>query len=112
MGAITAADSRGWKAGDIKMLLKGTASDALYSVTYFSSDKSKQRTWGSLTGSGNVLEVQLPPQGWGTVQDKSTWVRTYPKSKGTSRSEQAAGAASGSGFFVAPAVVATNFHVV
>lgn len=104
------ADSRvdTWNKGDIKLILKETASPDAYSGAYFDFEHNEIGTM-FLLPSPNLLEFTLADQ-FGR-QQRTTFVRNYPKTPNTgplTRSENS----TGTGFFVASDSIATNWHVV
>lgn len=104
------ADSRvdTWNKGDIKLILKETASPDAYSGSYFDFEHNEIGTM-FLLPSPNLLEFTLSDQ-FGR-QQRTTFVRNYPKTPNTgplTRSENS----TGTGFFVASDSIATNWHVV
>src|SRR6266705_986063 len=106
IGVLTDSNVPNWRRGDVKLLLKETASSAVYSGTYFMGDGSTQGT-AFILNSPNLLEASVQGRPYG-VLEKVLLLRVYPKGGQESSSRSS----SGSGFFVSPDIVATNFHVV
>ena len=97
---------RRWKSGDIKLLLRETASSGLYTGVYFMGDKSRRNT-SFIMSNPNMIETSV------TGPDRTLLIRTYPKEpthKGAAGDDVAV---MGSGFFVGPnGFILTSAHVV
>ncbi len=104
------ADSRvdTWSRGDIKLLLKETASPEAYSGSYFDYEHNEIGTM-FLLPSPTLLEFTLSDR-FGR-QQRTTFVRNYPKTANTGSLRQQEDS-TGTGFFVASDLIATNWHVV
>ncbi|MEX0829614.1 MAG: serine protease [Nitrospirales bacterium] len=103
VGVITHSQGFTWVPGQIKLFLNETATPKIYSGNWFGAD---HRARGALFlfSSNNIIEFSLGRR-------KHLLVRTYPKelpSQPTGNKQTS----SGTGFFVTPDLVATNFHVV
>lgn len=94
--------------GQIKLLLKETASPQAYSGVYFDINHNELGTMLFLS-SQNLIEFTLPDE-YGN-QHRTLLVRNFPKESQTQRIAEAENS-SGTGFFVTQDVVATNYHVV
>lgn len=107
VGLITdARDERDRR--EVKLLLKETASPTIYSGLFVDSGGARHGTAFVMTNK-NLIEASVPTGPYRTSQ-KLFLLRMYPKSAeaaGTSRSS-----GTGTGFFIAPDIVATNYHVV
>lgn len=109
VGLITDSKESNWSRGEVKLLLKETASPAVYSGTYFMRNGSEQGT-AFVMSNPNLIESSIPSGPYG-LQEKVLMLRMYPKlSAGSENSSKISG--SGTGFFVAPEIVVTNYHVV
>ena len=116
LGVVTdTRNSTQWR-GQIKLLLKETASPQAYSGLYLKGELDEYGTmyfleYGTmfLLSSQNLIEFTLPDQ-YGN-QHRTMLVRTFPKESQTQRIAEAENS-SGTGFFVTQDVVATNYHVV
>lgn len=108
VGVVTDTRIDTWARGQIKLLLKETASPQAYSGVYFVGNHNELGTMFFLS-SQNLIEFTLPDQ-YGN-QHRIMLVRNFPKESQTQRIAEAENS-SGTGFFVTPNVVATNYHVV
>lgn len=106
VGVVTDTRVDTWERGQIKILLRETASPHAYSGAYFDGDHNELGTMFFLS-SPNLIEFTLPD----SYGKRTILVRTFPKdSQVQHRGETES--SSGTGFFVTQDVVATNFHVV
>jgi S1-C subfamily serine protease len=101
VAVLTSTKMSGWQIGEVKVALKKTASEHLYAVDYYYSDKSLGGMIATLAND-TVLEMNLPQVG------RVALVKIYPI-KGN---EEARSARTGAGFFVTKEVVATNYHLI
>ncbi|THJ25443.1 MAG: trypsin-like peptidase domain-containing protein [Nitrospira sp. CG24E] len=108
VGVVTDTRVDSWARGQIKMLLKETASPHAYSGAYFDAGHNELGTM-FLLSSKNLIEFSVPDQ-YGN-QHRTMLVRNFPKESQPQRITDAE-TSSGTGFFVAQDVVATNYHVV
>jgi len=114
VGLITDTQNDRWNMGDVKFLLKESASQEIYTGTFYLGDKS---TFGTsfVLRDPNIIETSIPsrrPGQWVYGPPESLLlVRVYPKGQGTAKAK-GGGGSSGTGFFVSDEVVATNYHVV
>ena len=108
VGVVTDTRVDAWVRGQIKMLLKETASSQAYSGVYFDVNHNELGTMFFLS-SQNLIEFTLPDS-YGN-QHRTMLVRNFPKESPTQRIAEAENS-SGTGFFVTQDVVATNYHVV
>ena len=108
VGVVTDTRVDAWARGQIKMLLKETASPHAYSGAYFDAGHNELGTMFFLS-SKNLIEFTLPDS-YGN-QHRTMLVRNFPKESQTQRIAEAENS-SGTGFFVTQDVVATNYHVV
>ncbi len=108
VGVVTDTRVDTWERGQIKILLRETASPHAYSGAYFDRGHNELGTMFFLS-SPNLIEFTLPDS-YGNLQ-RTILVRTFPKE---SQVQRGAGVdnSSGTGFFVTQDLVATNFHVV
>lgn len=110
IGALTDAQGHGWHIGEVKLLLKATASPSLYSGVYVAANRQQIGTTFILSNE-NLVETTLPvPVGMYSVPEKVMLIRMYPKTD--SWPTPTAPLKSGTGFFISPSLVATNYHVV
>jgi len=109
IGIITESRNDGWQLGEIKLLLKKTVSDYVYSVIYYMGDKSETGTTITMPNE-NMIEMFLPTGAYGSKQ-KTILVKSYPANKKEIfKSNETS--SSGTGFFISNDVIATNYHVV
>lgn len=108
VGVVTDTRVDAWTRGQIKMLLKETASPHAYSGAYFDAGHNELGTMFFLS-SQNAIEFTVPDQ-YGN-QHRTMLVRNFPKESQTQRMAETENS-SGTGFFVTQDMVATNYHVV
>ena len=108
VGAVTDTRADAWARGQIKLLLRETASPQAYSGVYFDGHHNELGTMFFLS-SQNLIEFTLPDS-YGN-QHRTMLVRTFPKDSQSRRLADVEDG-SGTGFFVTQDVVATNYHVV
>lgn len=117
IGVITNTSDNKWAQGEIKLLLKKTSSEKLYSGKYYiletsgklwgGSKKKEYRTTFSMPNK-NLLGAYLPTGLYG-LPVRHTMLRMYPA---YDSSDSVGLQTSGTGFFITPSLVATNYHVV
>lgn len=110
LGFITDTTNTGWRRGEVKLLLKETASSSVFSGAYLMRDKKRVGVT-FLTTHPNLIELNLPTGPYGMKQ-KTLLIRVYPKTTDVKEQLNQEKSHVGSGFFVAPGIVATNYHVV
>lgn len=108
IGVIAESRVDSWGKGEIKLLLKETASSEAYSGSYFDFEHNEIGTM-FLLPSPNLLEFTLSDR-FGR-QQRTSLVRNYPKGSHT-RSLTRSESSTGTGFFITSDVIATNYHVV
>jgi serine protease Do len=108
VGFLTDVRRAGWRTGEVKMLLKTSASPTVFTGIYYMRNKSEVGTTFLMT-SQNLIETQLPASSYGT-SETTTLIRAYPSGDKADIATQTT--TSGTGFIIAPGVVATNYHVV
>ena len=108
---VTDTKNEDWRVGDLKFLLKETAFPSVFSSLYYLDDRSEYGTPLSLTGP-NLIEMNVPSEAESEKQEKLMLIRTYPKSRPSQELVTSDRVNSGTGFFVAPNLLATNYHVV
>ena len=108
VGVVTDTRVDAWARGQIKMLLKETASPQAYSGAYFDAGHNELGTMFFLS-SQNLIEFTFPDQ-YGN-QHRTMLIRNFPKESQMQRIAEAENS-SGTGFFVTQDVVATNYHVI
>lgn len=113
VGIVLATRAEGWASGEVKLLLKETATEGVYSAVFVLGDKSRYGTTVKID-EGRVIEAILPrPLGRRTY--KRLIHKTYPipdPPADTTTVETATRINVGSGFFVTPTVVATVHRLV
>ena len=113
VGIILAAQVKGWQSGEVKLLLKETATEGTYSATFVTEDKTRYGTTVEIH-EGRVMTVLLPGP-VGRRPSRRLIHKTYPLPEpidSTLVPESERVLAVGSGFFVTPTVVATVNHLV
>ena len=108
VGVVTDTRVDAWARGQIKMLLKETASPNVYSGAYFNAGHNELGTMFFLS-SPNLIEFTFPDQ-YGN-QHRTMLVRNFPKESQAQHNGEVENS-SGTGFFVTQDMVATNYHVV
>jgi S1-C subfamily serine protease len=96
-----------WKPQMVKAKFEETANPDLYSARYYSGDHTELGTTAKLEQA--VLSFPLENAG---RKDIVSFVRNYPTEAGSADREAESGSSTGTGFAVAPSLVATCFHVV
>jgi serine protease Do len=109
IGIITESRKTGWQLGEIKLLLKKTVSDYVYSVIYYMGDKSETGTTITMPNE-NMIEMFLPTGAYGS-KEKIILIKSYPANKKEIFKSNETNK-SGTGFFISNDVIATNYHVV
>lgn len=109
LGVVLDTRETNWSRGQIKLLLKETASSQVYSGIYLGVAHEELGTM-FLLSSRNIVEFSAPIGPFGNSQ-RITLVRTFPKEFPGRRGAEAENS-PGTGFFVTQDVVATNYHVV
>lgn len=109
IGIITESRRDGWQLGEIKLLLKKTVSDYVYSVIYYMRDKSETGTTITMPNE-NMIEMYLPTGLYGS-KEKTILVKSYPANKKAIFKNNET-TSSGTGFFLSNDIIATNYHVV
>jgi S1-C subfamily serine protease len=100
VGVITDSQNPDRDRREVKLLLKETASAAVYSGLYITETGRRHGT-AFIMNNNNLIETTIP-------QQRILLLRMYPKTGQTT----ARVAGSGTGFFVSSEIVATNYHVV
>lgn len=108
LGVIAESRTESRAKGDIVLILKETASAEAYSGSYFDLEHNEIGTMFILP-SPNLLEFTISDRLGG--QHRATMVRNYPK-ESRARSLTRSESSTGTGFFIASDVIATNYHVV
>lgn len=114
IGVITRSSESRWKLGEIRLLLRKTASPQLYTGSYYVETTSMwgngKKDYGStFTMSGNnLIECYLPTGIYG-LPVKTTFLRTYPAYDSLPMTTMKS---SGTGFFISKTLVATNYNMV
>lgn len=109
VGVVTAPMNLEGKVGEVKIALNKTAAEGVYAGMYVVQSGG---SWGSqypnatnfLTPQANMLQATVTEVGGVSLVKMATANAPAPK--------PATGAATGTGFFVTPAIVITNHHVV
>lgn len=113
LGVITDTRDRDYSRGEIRMLLKETASLQAYSGFYISGVKAYERhELGTMfiLSSPNLLEFQVS-RGSYRPPLQALLIRKYPKEAQSEITKEVENS-SGTGFFVTPDLIVTNFHVI
>ncbi len=112
LGVITDTRSQDYSRGEIRMLLKETASSQAYSGFYITGRGYKREELGTMfiLSSPNLLEFSIP-RGRYSGPLNALLVRTYPKAVKTEYTKEAENS-SGTGVFVTQDLVVTNYHVI
>lgn len=114
IGVITRSSESRWKLGEIKLLLRKTASSQLYTGSYYVETTSMwgngKKDYGSTftLSSNNLIECYLPTGIYG-LPVKTTFLRTYPAYDSLNVTTMKS---SGTGFFISKTLVATNYNMV
>jgi S1-C subfamily serine protease len=114
LGIVTQTNGKQWECGEVKLLMKKTASGQLYTGSYFGSEKgvlgTKKKECGTTfkMASRNFIECYLPIGVYGSPI-KQVFLRTYPEYDST---KETTIQTSGTGFFISSTLVVTNYHVV
>lgn len=109
IGIITESRNQGWQLGEVKLLLKKTVSDYVYSVIYYMGGKSETGTTITMPNE-NMIEMYLPTGAYGS-KEKTILVKSYPANKKEIYRDNIQ-TSSGTGFFISKDIIATNYHVV
>jgi S1-C subfamily serine protease len=105
VGIITDTQNYAWKRGDVKLLLKETASPRIFTGIYFMEGKQERGTSFVLSDQ-NLIEYYAPTGSFG-ASVRRVLIRVYPKDR-VAESEVTA---SGTAFVVSPGILATNYHI-
>jgi S1-C subfamily serine protease len=106
---VTETRSTEWSRGEVKLLLKETASSQAYSGIYLNKEHNELGTM-YLLSSSNVIEFAIPAGPYGS-QHRTMLVRNFPKDSRSPKTIDTENT-SGTGFFVTQDLIATNYHVV
>ena len=114
VGIVIATQVDGWQSGEVKLLLKETASEGTYSAVFVTTDKTRYGTTVQVS-EGKVMEASFP-----RPRSRRTFTRlihkTYPLPEPVDSSlvdaEPERPLTIGSGFFVTPTTIATANHLV
>ena len=108
VGFILDSESKRWHKGDVKAYFEPVKKN-LFSTTFLMQDKSTREVLS--TFDGEILSIPLGSDA-GTFQALKIFPTNESASSGNVTSSEGRWVASGSGFFVADRVVATNYHVI
>ena len=113
VSVITHTRNPNWTTGEIKILLKKTASERIYVITYLRGDKSEYATTIILQDD-NLISFQLPSASGFGSPEQVILIRAYPSKPSSSKTsgELDTLVKTGTGFFVSKDIIATNYHVV
>ncbi len=107
-GVVVATTSRSYKLGDLKLLLRTMADPRMHRGLWFPERGAPQETVFGLTDEDTIrYGANFDPE----TTEPEVLLRTYPK-EGEEPSGRRSGTVSGTGFFVAQDLVATNHHVI
>ena len=102
---ITRAERGSWKPGEIKLLLRETASDSLFTGVWFMEGKSRRNL------SFTVKDPNLIKANFKSTDGDTYLIRTSPKDGGSSVTSDPS--SSGTGFFVSKdGLILTSNHIV
>lgn len=112
LGVITDTRLRDYSRGEIRMLLKETASSQAFSGFYITGKGYNREELGTMfiLSSANLLNFSLPRGRYSTPLN-ALLVRNYPKEPKSEYTKEAENS-SGTGFFVTQDLVVTNYHVI
>lgn len=109
VGLVLASTVEGWQPGEIKLLLKETATEGTWSGTVVLDDRSRYGTTVEIE-DGRVMEARLPTPRSRRLRSRLIH-KTYPipeeEAPDSAVTEPDRKIVSGSGFFVTPDIVAT-----
>jgi hypothetical protein len=114
VGIVLASQVEDWQAGEVKVLLKETASEGTYSAIFVTDEKSRHGTTVRVD-EGKVMEASFPhPYRRRSITRliHKTYPIPEPVDATTTDIEEKRALMVGSGFFVTPTVVATANHLV
>jgi len=105
VGIITRAERGSWKPGQVKLLMRETASESLFTGVWFMGNKSRQNI-SFMVENQNLVKVNIY-----SADGNTFLIRIYPKNDVQGGPQEVA--SSGTGFFVSSdGLVLTNNHVV
>lgn len=105
LGIIIASRYQQWTKGEVKFLLKKTASKYVYACTYYTSEKKETGTTFILTND-NLIESHL------NYSTKLLFIRSYPLKYENSFKEKKLTKKIGTGFFITKNLIVTSFHII
>ncbi|MBU2703024.1 serine protease Do [Sporomusaceae bacterium BoRhaA] len=112
IGFITEATPHNWKPGEIKLALKKTTMDKLFvGSLYEYSQQLLIFTEKQVLGTSFHLMGNNMLQYTNNKKERKMFIRIYPTSE-TSKNNSNTFSGSGTGFFVTPHLIVTNYHVV
>ena len=107
VGILVDSSRPGWNKGEVKLLLKETASETLFTGVYLMGDRSRYGTTFILSENNKLLRTFLPIGPYGT-KEESLILKNYPK-KGEENQIQS----TGTGFVLGNTkITITNHHVI
>lgn len=113
LGVITDTRDREYSRGEIRMLLKETASSQAYSGFYIAGvNINNRKEFGTMfiLSSPNLLGFQVS-RGPYQPPFNAMLVRNFPKAPQSEITQEVENS-TGTGFFVTPDLIVTNFHVI
>src|SRR6185437_10921822 len=114
---IIDAETSIWKAGEIKMILENTAISDIFSIQYYTQDKSRVETFASY--GNNIIKIDFANAQKNKENSISLFIKTYPFTSSSNTGNASIGAdgnnlvATGTGFIISEkGLIATNYHVI
>ena len=106
IGILTRAERGAWKPGEVKLLIRETASDTLFTGVWFMGDRNRRNIFFMFENQ-NLVRANFDSADGGSTY----LIRTFPKD--AERSYGSEPVSSASGFFVSSdGYVITNNHVI
>lgn len=108
---IIETDRPYWKTGEIKAIFEPSSMRGLYSVKWYSSNKTPYETFASLENLA-LLNVELKDTKTG-IKRQDKFIKMFPITSSEFANKNDNSKGSGSGFFITTnGIIATNAHVI